>query len=426
MSNRLKELREKRAKIVTDMRAILEKADTEKRSASAEEQARYDEMFGRTEELRTNIATEERQIELEREMAASADREQRENRDAGGEGGELRGEQRGGRRGGERTPDPAAELRMKGFRSWLRNGAAIGEGAAEFRNLSVGVDTEGGFLVAPEQFVQQLIQAVDDQVFVRSRATVIPVPNASTLGVPTLEADPDDADWTTELQTGSEDGAMKFGKRSLIPHPFAKRIKVSNDLLRKSLLPAEQIVMQRLAYKFGLTEEKGFLTGDGVGKPLGVFTASGDGIPTGRDIATENTATQITFNGLINAKYSVKAQYWPKASWTFHRDAVKQISKIVDGEGQYVWRQSVREGEPDTILGHPMDISEYVPNTFTTGLYVGLFGDWSFYWIADALNMQMQRLAELYAETNQVGFIGRQEVDGMPVLPEAFARIKLA
>jgi hypothetical protein len=46
--------------------------------------------------------------------------------------------------------------------------------------------------------------------------------------------------------------------------------------------------------------------------------------------------------------------------------------------------------------------------------------------IADALSMQIQRLNELYAETNQVGFIGRWETDGAPVLEEAFVRVKLA
>jgi HK97 family phage major capsid protein len=86
----------------------------------------------------------------------------------------------------------------------------------------------------------------------------------------------------------------------------------------------------------------------------------------------------------------------------------------------------VREGEPDTILGRPLMISEYAPNTFTTGLYVGMFGDFSNYWIADLLDMQIQVLTELYAETNQDGFIGRYEGDGMPVLEEAFARVKLA
>ncbi len=68
-------------------------------------------------------------------------------------------------------------------------------------------------------------------------------------------------------------------------------------------------------------------------------------------------------------------------------------------------------------------MSEYVPNTFTTGQYVGLLGDMSFYWIADAIELQIQRLVELYAEQNQTGFIGRLESDAMPVLEEAFSRI---
>ena len=46
-------------------------------------------------------------------------------------------------------------------------------------------------------------------------------------------------------------------------------------------------------------------------------------------------------------------------------------------------------------------------STFTLGLYVGIIGDFSRYWIADSLALQMQRLVELYAATNQVGIIGR-------------------
>jgi HK97 family phage major capsid protein len=61
---------------------------------------------------------------------------------------------------------------------------------------------------------------------------------------------------------------------------------------------------------------------------------------------------------------------------------------------------------------------------FTTGLYVGIVGDFSNYEIVDALDMQLQVLMELYAETNQNGYILRAETDGMPVLAEAFARVK--
>ena len=70
------------------------------------------------------------------------------------------------------------------------------------------------------------------------------------MGAPSLDVDPSDADWTTELQTGAEDTAMRFGKRELRPHPLAKRIKVSQQLLRQALIGPEGLVLDRLAYKF--------------------------------------------------------------------------------------------------------------------------------------------------------------------------------
>jgi len=191
-------------------------------------------------------------------------------------------------------------------------------------------------------------------------------------------------------------------------------------------MPTETIVRDRLAYKFGVTEEKSFLLGTGASQPLGIFTASANGIPTTRDVSSGNTTTSIGFDGLISAKFSLKSQYLAKARWLFHRDAVAQISKLKDTANQYLWQPSQKEGTPDMIHGVPVFMSEYVPNTFTTALYVGMIADFSNYWIADAIDMQVQRLLELYAETNQVGFIGRKETDGMPVLGEAFARVKLA
>jgi HK97 family phage major capsid protein len=105
----------------------------------------------------------------------------------------------------------------------------------------------------------------------------------------TLDTDPDDFEWTTELGTGSEDTAMRFGKREFVPNPLAKRLKISKKLLRNSTMPIENIVRDRLAYKLGITLEKNYLTGNGAKKPLGVYIASNDGIPTSR--ATSRPAT---------------------------------------------------------------------------------------------------------------------------------------
>lgn len=404
---KINELREKRAAAVKQMREYLERAETDKRDMNDEEKTAYDKAFADVESLRVKIEQEERQIELEREMASQAASKEDQKRKK------------------DPDPDDPAAIHQRAFSKYCSRGVGALT-ADEVRALENTDDSAGGYLKPDEQFVASLIKAIDDMVFIRSRATVYQVRNADSLGVPSLENDPADSDWTTELLTGSEDSTMDFGKRKLTPNPIAKLIKVSNTLLQRSVIPAESLVRDRLAYKFAISMEKAFLTGTGASQPLGVFTASSDGISTSRDVSTGNSTSAMTFDGLINTKYSLKGQYWSQADWMFHRDGLKQITKLKDGDGQYLWRQSVREGEPDSLLGRPVMMSEYAPNTFTTGLYVGMLGDFSQYWIADALSLGVQRLVELYAATNQVGFIGRLESDGMPVLEEAFARVKLA
>ena len=306
------------------------------------------------------------------------------------------------------------------FRSFLVRG--------EKRDLSADTASEGGNIVAPEQFVSSVLKSMDNLVFMRQLATKYSINSFASLGVPTITADPADADWTTEVASVSNDTALAFGKRVMSPNMLTKGIKVSIKLLEVATLPAEQIVADRLAHKFAIAQEKAFLTGNGSGQPLGVFTASANGISTGRDVATGNTSSAITFDGLTEAQMAVKQQYRGAGSWLLHRDAIKMARKIKTGissDTTYIWQPSTQLGQPDMLLGRPVYESEYVPSTFTTGLYVGLFGDFSKYWIVDQLPYTVQRLVELYAGTNQVGFIGRMSSDGAPVDELAFARVKL-
>lgn len=407
MSVNLKALRDDRGKAIKEARALVSKAETEKRDMTADEQVQYDRLLASAEANAKKISDEERLLSAERDAAAVAADTDR------------------AKPSQQASPEVKDKAARASFVEYLRRGVIGGDGASELRALQADNDIQGGFLIPPMSMVNDLIKNIDDEVFIRKLASKRVVNGAASLGIPTLEADPADADWTNELAIGSEDSSMSFGRRELHPHPLAKMIKVSEKLLRADS-SVESLVLGRLGYKFGISEEKAFLTGTGAGQPLGVFTASASGVPTSQDVSTGNTTTSVTFDGLMEAKYKLKAQYQKKAVWIFHRDAVKQIAKLKDGEGQYIWKVSVRDGEPDTILGRPFYMSEYAPNTFTTGLYVGIFGDFSNYLIADALSVRIQRLVELYAATNQVGFIGRLETDGMPVLAEAFARVKLA
>ncbi|NEB00618.1 phage major capsid protein [Streptomyces sp. SID13726] len=396
---KIRELKAKRTKLGADAKAIMEEATSAGRAMNGEENTRFDKLMDERDQIDATIERAEKLLEDERDKVD-----------------DLPDDKRG--KGGDETAE------AKAFRAYLLNGRAqLTEQQA--RALNMGSDPEGGFLMAPQQFVQELLQAVDDMVAIRRLATVQQITTAESLGVPTLDTDLNDADWTSEVSTGSQDDSLRFGKRELRPNPVAKRVKVSRTLLRRAAISPENIVRQRLEYKFGVTQEKAFMTGDGNKKPLGLFTASSDGIPASRDVAT-GSATGFTSDGLIDAKYSLKSQYWAKARWLFHRDAIRIVRKIKDDNGQYVWQPGLAADRPDTVLDSPYEVNEFVPNTFTNGNYVGMFGDFSFYWIVDALAMDIQRLVELYAETNQVGFIGRMESDGMPVMAEAFVRLKAA
>ena len=103
------------------------------------------------------------------------------------------------------------------------------------------------------------------------------------------------------------------------------------------------------------------------------------------------------------------------------------VRKLKDSQNQYLWQPGLAGGaRPGTIMDVPYRISEFAPSTVAANSYVAILGDFSHYWIVDALNMDIQVLNELYAATNQVGYVARMETDGMPVLEEAFVRGQIA
>lgn len=429
LREKAREKLQERAKLINDNRALLDAVESEKREMTGEEKEQRERRWSDIQSLRDQADEFARQAEAEDGIA-----NQPEPIKPGTEGRDLspRIEKRGfevGHIRGERQyrMDPSAVTESAEYRAAFNANMIVPQDRteAERRALQMDSDVAGGYTVAPQQFVADLIQSVDNMLFFRGLATVNQVMGAHSIGRPSLDNDPADSDWTSELGTGSEDSTMSFGKRELSPHPLAKRIKMSRKLLRHSPVGPEALVRDRLAFKMAVTQEKAFLSGTGVQQPLGIFTASDSGISTGRDVATDNTSTAVTFDGLKNAKWTLKSQYWPRSQWIAHRDFGKQVDKIKDGEGRYIWQESVVVGQPDRLLGFPINFSEYAPNTFTSGLYVATLGDYSNYWIAESLAFEVQRLNELYAATNQVGFITRAELDGMPILEEAFVRVKL-
>lgn len=420
--DKLKEAREEREKVLTFQRSMLDKADEEGRELTSDETAQYEKAEADFDEKDKEVKAFEKEMEAREERRKALDEKREAITRKGGSDYHTaaKSEDKG-------YIDPrSTEDYSKAFRQMLLARVWQDVPEHEKRALQADLQVSGGYLVAPTQFVADLIKEVDDEVYVRRYARMWQMPRAEEIEVPERANRMSDPTWTAEIKTGGEDSTLDFAKRNLRPHPLARRIKVSNTLLRVSALSVDGIVRDEFGYEVATVLENAYLNGSGVNQPLGVFTAHDAGISTARDVSAGNGTTAIKSDNIWNCIFTLKPQYRRRARWMFHRDAVKMIRKLKTGDGDYIWQSGIAGGTPATIGGLPYDESEFAPSTFTTGLYVGLLCDWRQYWIVDALNMQISVLRELYAETNQTGYICRYEGDGQPVLEEAFVRMTLA
>lgn len=326
-------------------------------------------------------------------------------------------------------PQPVTQRGSADYRDQFASFLQNGQRSAALQSDST---TQAGYLVASEQFASEMLKEVDDLLFIRRYARIHTVPGADSLGIRKRTARASTFNWSPELVVSDEDTSLKYGKRVLTPHHMTGMIKLSRDLLRRSIIPVEGEVRGELARDAGEVMEDAYLTGTGDQQPLGVFTASTDGISTSRDVVTGST-TDFTADGILNAKYSLKGQYRRgergSLRWLMSRTGINKVALLKDSNNQYLFRVGVGfaadNGMPeDRLLEIPVDESERAPSTFTDGNYVALLANWRYYEIADALDMEIQVLLEKYADTNQVGYIGRLKTDGMPTLEEAFVRMK--
>lgn len=403
LTNRFKELREKHG-TGDDKKVNL-------RDLKPEVRADYEDLHGRIREVAMEIDFEEAEAltarhnaETEAEIRAQAARNL-----APVEGDNRRA---------ERTAQERA------FEMGLRRGTPD-----QVRGQSADVLGEGGFLLAPRMFVDQILRNVDDDILIPALATVFNGVGAEGMGAIREATQVDEPTWGTETSEGTETDA-EFGTREMKPKEHKLLVKITEKLLDNSQIDIAGYIQGRIAYKYGVAAEKSFMTGSGINQPLGLFTVSTDGISASRDIDTASTGT-ITGDDFIEAVHGVKSGYMRNGVWVLNRTVLKAIRKLKDGNGNYIWQpdgqigRTVVGGNPSTLLDRPYIVSEFAPNNTTSGSYAALFGDLSYFWIARGDGLRIKVLDQLYAANYQVGYRCLATMDAAPQLEEAFVRLKV-
>lgn len=390
--NKILELREKRAKAWEAAKSFLDSKRGADGLLGAEDVAAYEKMEADVVNLGKEIDRLERQAALDAELSLPV------NTPITGKPAALSADSSVGR--------ASAEYR-RSFWNAMRSKMPSHE---VMNALQVGTDSEGGFLV-PDEFERTLVEALEEQNIFRTLAHVIQT-SSGDRKIPVV-ASKGTASWVDEEGAipESDDG---FGQVSIGAYKLGTMIKVSEELLGDSVFDLEAYVSREFARRIGNKEEEAFFTGDGTGKPLGVLADNG-----GAEIGvTAAAAGAFTADEVFDLFYSLKAPYRKNAVFLMNDASVKALRKLKDSNGQYLWQPSLTAAAPDTLLGRPVYTSAFMP-ALEAGEKSVLFGDLSYYWVADRQGRSFRRLGELFAPTGQVGFLATQRVDGKLILPEA-------
>ena len=386
------ELRAKRNTLWEQTKNFLEEHRGENGLVAAEFADQYDRMANEVHQLGAEIERLEKQAEIDAKLAQPTS-------------APVKNSPMSASR--DDVKPTATDVYNKAFWDMMRGDGHI----MEVRNaLSVGKDDEGGFTV-PGEFERRLIQGLEENNIFRQMAHVIRT-SSGTRKIP-IANDTMEASWIDEGEEIPET-TTKFAQTTLSAYKMGAMIRVSNELLNDSAFDIAAYIADRFGKAMGRAEEKAFIVGTGDKQPTGLLNDT-VGAETG---TTASSSTAVTFDDIFKLYYSLKSPYRAKASFLCNEELLLQLMMLKDGQGNYIWRPALDVGKPDTILGRPIYTSGFMPGV-ARGNKVMTFGDYSYYWVADRASRTFRRLNELFASTDQVGFMTTQRVDGKLILPEA-------
>lgn len=385
----------KRAAVLARAEDLVKRADTEQRAMNGEELQQHADALAEVAGIDATLRARDAQVAAEVAVAQSAQAAR----------AAVPGQpEQAATRGRERFTGTDEYREM--YEQFVRTGVA----PAELRAHTVATDTAGGYLV-PDAWYNEIVRKLREFNVMRQYATVIPS-MMGTINIP-VETSTGTANWTAE-GIGYNEAEDVFGNVTLSPWKMTRLVKVSEELLADNAFDLGAYLANTFASAFADLEEAAFIDGDDSSKPKGIIRSTTLG-------TTASATNAITFDNITDLYHSVKPAYRSRGVWIMNDATRKELSKVKTGVAsdlRYLWTEGLATGAPATLFGRPVISASNMP-TLATGKKVVIFGDLSYYYVAERPGLGLTRLNELYAASGLVGFVANRRVDAELTQAEA-------
>lgn len=300
-------------------------------------------------------------------------------------------------------------------------------GDAERKALSVGQDSAGGYFVYSDMS-GRIVQRIFETSPMRAYASVQVISTDALEGY--YDNDETGFGWVGELEARPVTTTPAVGKWRIPVHEMYAMPDATQQLLDDAIVPLETWLDAKIADRFARAENNAFVSGNGVDKPRGFLT-----LANSTDLTLGVEQIKTTVNGgfaaapsggdvLIDALYSLKAQYRANATWFMNRATTRLVRKLKDSDGAYLWSPGIAAGQPATVLGYPVAAFEDMPDPATGSLSIAVGDMRQAYQIVDRQGIRMLR--DPYTAKPKILFYATKRTGGTVVNGEALKLIQFA
>jgi HK97 family phage major capsid protein len=407
MGEIVKRLRDRRANVWEQAKALADRAAEENRNFSAEEQGQWDalneEMDSLDKRIKSALDQETRAKEADKAFEALTAKPA-----AAGKPGQ---------------PEPQAQVDLRAFMRGDVGAPRYYDVRAsgpmpEFRTLSKLTTGAGGNIVPTDFYSRLMAHLIEVSAILQAGATVLSTSSGEVLQVPKTTGH-------STARLTAEAGALTasdpaFGQASLGAYKYGVLIQVSRELIDDSGVDLEGYLAMQAGRALGNALGADLVTGDGSSKPTGILNNTTLGVTGPSGVSGGLGATSGTLNQgadlLFDLFYSVIAPYRASgaAAWLVRDATMAVVRKLKDTTGQYIYQPSLVAGTPDVLIGKPIYTDPFVP-AIATGAKSIIFGDMSQYFVRLAGGVRFERSDEYAFNTDLVTFRALLRGDGVLV-----------
>jgi HK97 family phage major capsid protein len=419
------EMKRKKDELLKQLRAMLAKADGEKRSLTDEEDTEYKRIEAEIDQLEADILDAEADLERRRKLA-EREAQAKRTEPTGPKSPVIKVPQEG-----VEDVDPEKDFRNVGeFLFTIARSKRDGvhdprlDVLREQREQTMGVGATGGYAL-PEQFDSTIRQVREQESIIRPRAAVIPAgsPPDAKLTFPALDQTSAQNIYggVTVVHTGEgvtmTETTAKLREVSLEPKEISAYIVITDKLLN-NWGAAGPFVTRQLSAAVNGQEDYDFMRGDGINKALGFINCA-----AAVDYARAG-ANAIEFADC----YGMLARMLMRSGggsyvWLASQTTIPQLAAMVDAGSHAIWLGGAGPAKnagagpiPSTLLGIPLVFCDRLPA-------IGTAGDLSlvnlaYYLIKDGSGPYAASSEHVYFTSNKTVFKIVWNVDAHPWLTE--------